>query len=49
MAEKMADFTLRTRKVLWLGGILQGLKEKKFVIYNLIGPQFCGKPSFSGK
>ena len=24
-------------------------KEKKFVIYNLIGPQFCGKPSFSGK
>ena len=23
-------------------------KEKKFVIYNLIDPQFCGKPSFSG-
>ena len=25
-------------------------EEKKLVnIYNLIGPQFCGKPSFSGK
>ena len=23
-------------------------KEKKFVIYNLLEPQFCGKPSFSG-
>jgi len=26
-----------------------GFKETKFVIYNLIGPQFCGKPSFSSK
>ena len=24
-------------------------KEKKFVIYDLIGPQFWGKPSFGGK
>ena len=24
-------------------------KEKKFVIYNLIGPQFCDKSSFSGE
>ena len=24
-------------------------KEKKFVIYDLIGSQFCGKSSFSGK
>ena len=24
-------------------------KEKKVVIYNVIGPQFCGKPSCSGK
>jgi len=24
-------------------------KEKKCVIYNLVGTQFCGKPSFSGK
>ena len=24
-------------------------KGKKFVIYHLIGPQFCGKLSFSGK
>ena len=25
------------------------LKEKKFVIYNLNGPQFCAKISFSRK
>ena len=24
-------------------------KENKFVIYNLIEPQFCAKPSFSGQ
>ena len=24
-------------------------KEKKFVIHNLIGPQFCDKSSFSGE
>ena len=24
-------------------------KEKKYVIYNLIGRQFCGKPFFGGK
>ena len=24
-------------------------KEKKFVIYNIIGPQFCGKFSFNCK
>ena len=25
------------------------LKENKFVICNLTGPQFCGKPYFSSK
>ena len=31
------------------GGFVARFKEKKFVIYNLIGPQFCAKPSFSGQ
>ena len=33
------------------GGLFTRLrfKENKFVIYNPIGPQFCGKPAFSGK
>ena len=28
---------------------LERFKEKTFVIYNLLGPQFCGNSSFSGK
>ena len=30
-------------------GLVTRFKEKKFVIYNLIGSQFCAKLSFSGQ